>query len=224
MVIREAGRLGVQPNECFLLNFGWPINSPDAERRQRTHELFPGVCRFASAIGCKSILVIPGPVLTDQSKERSLELSAGALQNLAAIAGDFSLHLNAEADIDSCASTPEAAEELCKRVPGLGLTLDYSHFVCQGIEPARIERLHRFTRHLHVRQAAPGQIATEIDDGVIDFSAVLRQLESTGYSGLYCVEYLALTPGEDAGCCAEQRTLDARYQLEHYFREGSNEN
>jgi sugar phosphate isomerase/epimerase len=180
----------LQPNECFVLNFGWPINSPDAARRDETARLFGGLCRFAAAAGFASILLIPGPVHPRLGPEKSLDLSVAALDKLAKMVAEHGLRLHVEADVDSCANTPEAAEELCRRAGDLFLTLDYSHFICQGIEAARIERLHPHTRHLHIRQAAPGRLVAPVEEGTIDFGRVLRQLEAGGYRGLYCIEYL----------------------------------
>jgi sugar phosphate isomerase/epimerase len=204
-VYREAQRLGLHLNECFVLNFGWPINTPDLARRRETLRLFPGLCRFAAAAGCCSILLIPGPVHLHLAPDQSLELAAVALEELVQIASAHNLRLHVEADLDSCANSPETADALCRRVKDLFLTLDYSHFICQGIDAARIERLHPYTGHLHIRQAAPGKLAAPVDEGTIDFARVLGQLDAAGYKGLYCIEYLSVD--------VEQRTADMLKQL-----------
>lgn len=224
IVLHEVDRLGVQLNECFLLNFGWPINSPDPGLRQKSNELFPGVCHFARSVGCRSVLVIPGPLHVDFGIEQSVEWSIGVLQEMVATALDYGLFLNFEPDVESFAKTPEVADELCQRIPGLGLTLDYSHFVCQGIDPSRIALLHRHVRHVHIRQAVPSRIATDFDKGIINYPGIFHQLESIGYSGLYCIEYLALARTEEAGLEAEGRTVVARLQCEHYLEGSFDEN
>jgi sugar phosphate isomerase/epimerase len=210
----EAARgLGLHLNECFVLNFGWPINSPDAARRDETARLFPGLCRFAAAAGFASILLIPGPVHPQLGPEKSLELSVAALGELATMAAAYGVRLHVEADADSCANTPQSAEELCRRTGNLYLTLDYSHFICQGIEAARIERLHPHARHLHIRQAAPGRLVAPVEDGTIDFGRVLRQLEASGYRGLYCIEYLNDEPEARTAAMVERLWgIDQRLQ------------
>jgi sugar phosphate isomerase/epimerase len=203
-VMEQAKPHRLIPNECFTLHFGWPINSPDAGRRDQTARLFVGLCRFAAAARFASILLIPGPVHPEIGPEKSFDLSVAALNELAKIAVDHGLRLHVEADMDSCANTPELADELCCRAAGLHLTLDYSHFICQGIDPQRVDRLFPHVRHVHVRQAAPGRIATPVEQGTIDFRRIINQLETGGYRGLYCIEYLAIDPEHRTAAMLDQ--------------------
>lgn len=193
-------------NECFTLNFGPPINTPDLALRRQTRIRFEGLCHFACRAGFRSILLIPGPIHEDLGRQTSLDYAVNALIELAKVAGQYGILLNLEADCEGCARTPEAAAELCHRVPGLGLTLDYSHFVVQNIDAARIELLHPFTRHLHVRQAAPGHIVTDVDAGCIDYARVVQSLEASGYRGLYAIEYLSLRADKAVYVQSEART------------------
>jgi sugar phosphate isomerase/epimerase len=212
-VRRESERLQLQINECFALNFGAPINSPDATTRKQTRELFRGLCDFASRAGFKSVMLIAGPQHEGAGREYSRFQAASALNELVEIASKNNLLLNLEADCDSCVSTPEEARELCERVPHLGLTLDHSHFICQGISPQCIEILYPLARHVHVRQSAPSHIVTPVENGVVDFLDVLQKLKACGYDGLFCVEYLALTPDETARENAETRTRAIKKQM-----------
>lgn len=205
-VRRETEYFTLKPNECFVLNFGVPINTPDISKRNETQRLFRGLCHFAQLVGFKSILLIPGTIHPKLRQRASLDLAALALVDLVSIAGEYEVQVNIEADYESCANTPETARELCERVPGLGLTLDYSHFISQAITPERIALLHPYTRHIHIRQAAPGQIATDVEDGIIDYALVINQLEESGYSGLYCIEYLSLDAQESTLILSEART------------------
>jgi sugar phosphate isomerase/epimerase len=206
-VRRESEALQLQINECFALNFGAPINTPSAMQRNQTRELFRGLCDFAARAKFQSVMLIAGPEHDGLSPEYSRLQAPTALNELVQIAGEKDLLLNLEADCDSCVSTPEAARELCERVPNLGLTLDHSHFICQGIEPARIEVLYPFARHVHVRQSAPSQIVAPVNKGIVDFPDVLQKLSACGYDGLFCIEYLALTPDENASREAETQTF-----------------
>jgi sugar phosphate isomerase/epimerase len=217
-VQRETESLGIALSECFTLNFGTPINTPDSNQRQNTSRLFSGLCRFAQLAGCKSILLIPGPVHPQLGARVSLDLAVAALGNLVRIAGDCGVLLNIEADYESCANTPETADELCRRVPGLGLTLDYSHFIYQGIMQERVAILHQHARHVHVRQAAPGRIVAEADDGVIDYALVIKQLEDMGYKGLYCVECLSLRTEQSTPALSEKRTRAMKQEIQRHLQ------
>ncbi|MCC6422640.1 MAG: sugar phosphate isomerase/epimerase [Phycisphaerales bacterium] len=218
-VREDADRLKLTLNECFLLNFGWPINAPDVELRRRTGRLFSGLCQFASQAGFKSVMVIPGPVHPGCTQEESLSISVDVLRGLVGIASDAQLRLNVEPDVDSCVHTPEMALRLCHEVNGIVLTLDYSHFVCQGIDQKRVDSLLSFVRHMHVRQASVGRIVVDVDAGEIDYPLILSKLERVGYPGLFCVEYLALDDSPKATREAERRTGDMIGQLNQYFSE-----
>jgi sugar phosphate isomerase/epimerase len=216
-VRRETERFSMLPNECFTLNFGTPINTPDINERRKTQELFHGLCEFAILAKCKSILLIPGPVYTELDLRGSLDLAAEVFLKLVSIADEYHLQLNFEADYQSCANTPEAAEELCERVPGLGLTLDYSHFIYQNIPPEQVAILHPYTRHIHIRQAAPGSIVTDVDEGTIDYGKIISQLEKSGYNGLYCIEYLSLDEDKSTFDRSKQRTRKMIYEMQKYI-------
>jgi sugar phosphate isomerase/epimerase len=209
----ETEKFDLLPNECFALNFGEPINTPDLEQRCRTVALFKGLCQFARQARFNSVMLLAGPIHQGLGPERSLDLAVEAYSELVEIAAEHNLQLNVEADSESCVHTPAAAEELCQRVPGLGLTLDYSHFISQGIEQGEVECLHPFTRHIHIRQAAPGQIVTDVESGTIDFARVLQSLNEAGYQGLFCIEYLSLNPTPQARQQAEDRTLAMHREL-----------
>lgn len=209
-----ADRLQLRLAECFLLNFGWPINAPADELHRKTCKLFAGACRYAQYAGFSSILVIPGPVHVEIGHAASMELAFTAIHELVHIAGEFGVDVNVEADVDSCIREPAAALRLCQSVPGAGLTLDYSHFICPGIDAERVELLHAHTRHMHIRQAAAGRIACDWADGTIDFVTVIRHLESIGYRGAYCIEYLACDPSPAAARDANRRTVEAAVSID----------
>lgn len=216
-VRRETENFSLMPNECFTLNFGTPINTPDINERRKTQDLFHGLCEFVKLAKCKSILLIPGPIYPELGARGSLDLAAEAFFNLVSIADEYHLQLNFEADYQSCANTPETAKELCERVPGLGLTLDYSHFIFQNIPPERVAILHPHTRHIHIRQAAPGRIATDVDEGTIDYGKIISQLEKSGYGGLYCIEYLSLDTDKSTFVRSEKRTKKMICEMQKYI-------
>jgi sugar phosphate isomerase/epimerase len=175
------------------------------------------LCNFAKRAQCKSVLLIPGSIYPELGASGSLDLAALALVDLVSIAGEYNVQLNIEADYESCANTPEAAKELCERVPRLGLTLDYSHFIYQNIPPERVAILHPYTRHIHIRQAASGRIATDVDEGTIDYGKIISQLEKSGYNGLYCIEYLSLNKDKSTFARSEKRTKKMICEMQKYI-------
>jgi xylose isomerase-like TIM barrel protein len=91
----------------------------------------------------------------------------------------------------SVADSIEKVEALVEAVPGLRLTVDTGHVTTWGEDPIR---LLRHADHVQLRQAAPGkpQLHPDDADGVVDFAAVLAELERLDYPGLMSVEYFDL--------------------------------
>ncbi|NJL57400.1 sugar phosphate isomerase/epimerase [bacterium] len=104
------------------------------------------------------------------------------------------LRVSIEPHIDSIAQKPDDALRLIADVPGLTLTLDWAHLVCQGIPVEDIAALLPDTRHVQIRQAARGRLQTPFDDGQVDAAQVLTTLQAGGYEGVVCVEYMKM-PG-----------------------------
>ena len=141
-------------SEVFLLNFGDPINDPDAAKRQRSRELFPGFASFCRQIGAESIMMIPGPVHEELGDEQSFVASAQELRHYVGVCGENGLQLNIEPHHPSLAQSPEGVIRLCEAVPGLRITLDYSHFCAQGIDQGARRAATRLCQPL---SCPPGQ-------------------------------------------------------------------
>jgi sugar phosphate isomerase/epimerase len=75
-------------------------------------------------------------------------------------------------------------------VPGLTLTLDYTHFTRRGLPDAEIEPLVAHASHFHVRGARKGRLQAAFKDNVIDYRRVVRQMTKTKYQGWLGVEYV----------------------------------
>jgi sugar phosphate isomerase/epimerase len=190
MAIEVLEQLELRPDECFVLDFGEPINHPEESIRKETRRLFPGLVKFASKVGCRSIMLLPGIVHPDLGKDRSFQLTMTELRELVKIADDGGILLNIEPCEPSVAENPEDAMILCQEVPGLGLTLDYSHFIDPGYDQSEVEPLHQFTRHLHARQAMPDKRVERVEKGTIDFARIISLLRQQSFEGNIVVEYV----------------------------------
>jgi sugar phosphate isomerase/epimerase len=164
-------------------------NNPDPAVRERSFENFKGFVRFAKGIGAPGITILPGATFDDVHEGESRELAARELNRRAEVAGQAGLKLAFEPHYGSIADTPERTLALLEGTPEVGLTLDYSHFVYQGIPEGDVDPLLERTYHLHVRQAAPDVIQARVREGAIDFQRVRDKLLDMGYSGFFALEY-----------------------------------
>ncbi len=95
-----------------------------------------------------------------------------------------------ECHVGSIAPTPGDALRLVRKVPGLTLTLDYTHFTRIGLPDSASEPLVAHASHFHVRGAAKGRLQTSFKNNTIDYKRVLKRMKATGYKGYLGVEYV----------------------------------
>jgi sugar phosphate isomerase/epimerase len=85
--------------------------------------------------------------------------------------------------------TPAAAVELCQRVPGLGLTLDPSHYVNGPHQGASYDEVYPFVRHVHLRDTgrAAGKFQVRVGQGEIEYGRIISHLQRRHYDRLLTV-------------------------------------
>jgi sugar phosphate isomerase/epimerase len=166
------------------------INDPNPQVRAENRCQIQGLVDFCHAAGIPSILVLPGVMLPGQGVAEGRRLSAEALQDYVEIGKAAGVAVLFEAHVGSSFESPDASAWLAEQVPGLGLVLDYAHFVCQGYTQPQVDALAKYTAHVHLRQARPGLMQTKLGDGVINFPLVFDTLREAGFSGTLCVEYV----------------------------------
>jgi sugar phosphate isomerase/epimerase len=190
---RAADAAGLRPSD-FFPTFGHgfrdrPVNTPDPLTRAANLARFRALVQCASAIGAGGLTLLPGGDWPELGPERSFELSVSALTELLPVAHDAGLRLSVEAHLESVAESPALAGQLCEAVPGLKLTLDYSHFVACGHSAESVHPLVRHAGHFHARQAGPGRLQAGSKDGSLDFADIVGRLQGAGFTGDLCVEY-----------------------------------
>lgn len=166
------------------------INDPDPGVRANNKELYQRAVEFCHEAGILSITVVPGIVHPGQSVHDARALAVDVFNEFVPIASEANVRLTTEAHVKGVFESPESALELVKAVPGLGLILDYAHFVCQGYPQSSVDPLCQFTADVHLRQAKPGLLQTALEDGTINFALVLDQLRQVGYADYLCLEYV----------------------------------
>ena len=188
--VDEAG-LGVSD---FFPTFGngfrdRPVNALDPAVREANRRRFRAIVEVASGIGAKGITLLPGVIWEEVGPDRSFELSIEELRRLVPIAHDAGLRLSVECHLESVAEPPTRALELIQAVPGLTLTLDYSHFIANGYTPEDVHPLIPHAGHFHARQARDGFLQASHRDGTLDFRDIVGRLIRSGYAGDLCLEY-----------------------------------
>jgi sugar phosphate isomerase/epimerase len=165
------------------------VSHPDAALRRRLLENFRSLCVFAAATGFRSVMAVPGTPQTGVEDAAARDTAIATLREMAVAAGDTGVRLHVEPHSGSLFQDPADALALAAAVPDLGFTLDYAHFVSRGIRQEEVYPLHARTGHLHARQARPGRGACAVDEGSIDFAAILERLRAESWRGTIALEF-----------------------------------
>ncbi|MBX3194147.1 MAG: sugar phosphate isomerase/epimerase [Microbacteriaceae bacterium] len=162
----------------------------DDSARATQRELVADLAPRLPELGLTGMTVIPG-LVGDMPFAEAEALVREQLKGLVNAAAQTGATISIEPHVESVTDSPERTLRMLSDVPGLMLTLDYSHLVWAGFGPDDIEPLHSRTRHMHVRQAGEGVLSAPVNSGAIDFRRVLNGLKATGYRGALTTEYVA---------------------------------
>ena len=166
------------------------INHPDAAVRERATQFFHRILEFAARCNSRHLTLLPGPPFQDEPYEDSLKRSAEELAWRVEAAGKVGITFSVEPHVGSIVATPSKAKRLVDMTPGLTLTLDYSHFTCQGVSDDEIEPLLPFASHFHARGACRGKLQAAIKENTVDYARILRRMQKIGYSRFVVLEYV----------------------------------
>jgi sugar phosphate isomerase/epimerase len=115
--------------------------------------------------------------------------------------------------IGTLTELPTTALELCERVPGLGLTLDPSHYLAGPNQGALYDDLFEYIRHVHLRDTGrhPGQFQVRVGQGEVEYGRIVTQLERFDYDRLLTVD---IHDVPDAPFVMESEVRKLKYLLE----------
>ena len=126
------------------------------------------------------------------------------LRELARLAGVDGVRLAVRTQRGTMADDPQSSVELCKHVPGLGLSLDPGEFVVNGSPVDTWEPVYDKTFHVQLRDSTPQEIQVPLGLGEVDSARIITSLEKTDYRQALSVELL---PG---GIEGDDRLLEMR--------------
>lgn len=190
----RLGELGLELSDVFLQTSehpaGLPANHPDRTVREKTRDFMKMAIEFAVNAGGHHVTGLPGvshPGVSDgDSRRRAADESSWR----AAEAARAGLIYSVEPHVGSICPSPESALEFLQQAPNVTLTLDYGHFIYQGMSNESVHPLLPHASHFHARGGAPRQLQSTMKENTIDFSAIVRELKRLNYQGYICLEYV----------------------------------
>jgi sugar phosphate isomerase/epimerase len=166
------------------------MNQPNGEARKKSRDDFLCALEFASGCGSGHVTCLPGVLFPEESETASRERAWSELAWRVERASTYGIVFGVEAHRGSIADTPAKAKALVEAVPGLTLTLDYSHFIRSGFPQNEITPLLAYASHFHARGASPQMMQTPVKESAIDFAQVVRDMKAAGYTGVITMEYV----------------------------------
>jgi sugar phosphate isomerase/epimerase len=159
---------------------------PDEARRQ-----LAAVCRLARVMTVPLVTVPAAPLGAD------LDAEARRLADWARVAAAEGVMLTAETHGRTVTADPAGAAELCRRVPGLGLTLDPSHYLVGPHGPADYEALLPLVRHVRLRDTGttPDRFQVRVGQGEVEYGRLLAHLDRHGYDRALTVDIREVPDG-----------------------------
>jgi sugar phosphate isomerase/epimerase len=189
---RALDNRGLRPADIFLQSSTEPrtyaANHPDSSRRRKARRDFLNTVEFAAECGSRHVTGLPGAFFEEESRADSFARCCEEMNWRREQAHELSLVFSPELHVGSIAPTPRAALRLLKRVPGLTLTLDYTHYARSGMPDCAVEPLIQHASHFHARCARRNRLQTTLARNTIDYERIVRVMQKTAYHGYIGIE------------------------------------
>lgn len=144
---------------------------------------FRAVCRLARVSTVPLVTIPAAPLGSDFAAE------VCRLAGFVKIAEMEGVILSVETSGSTLTADPLGAAELCRRVPGLALTLDPSHYHV-GPHAGNYDCLYSHVRHVRLRDTGntPEQFQVRIGQGEMEYGKIISQLDRSRYDRALTVD------------------------------------
>ena len=187
----------------------YAINHPEEKRRQYARESFLKLIEYANELGANHITCIPGMYFSEEASEASIERCYEELKWRLDRSGKSKITFAIEVHIGCPFINPLDTAALINAVPGLSLTLDYTHFIHEGFTQREVDPFLINASHFHARGGKKDRLQTLMADNIIDYKSIAENLKTLKYNGWIGLEYI----WTDWARCNEVDTLSETIQL-----------
>jgi len=147
-------------------------------------ETFQGVCRIGKMMKITQVTIPAGQIGTPFNEE------IDRLRRRLAATNSAGMRLSLKTKTGHLTEDPQTAMELCQAVPGLGITLDLSYYLCGKYAGKPYDQVYAYVYHVHLRDTSPTAVQVPIGLGEIDYSRMISQLRRCEYNRILSVEIL----------------------------------
>jgi sugar phosphate isomerase/epimerase len=176
--VNRAAQVLRKANVAFAA-FHVRIDAPDGERFKDT---LRAVCRLGRILAAPLVNIPAAPADADLGAEVT------RLTGLTRIAETEGVMLTVETHGTTLTNDPARAAELCRQVPGLGITLDPSHYLVGAHPAADYDELFPHVRHVRLRDTAPDRLQVRVGQGQVEYGRIVSQLARSRYDRALSVD------------------------------------
>ncbi len=151
-------------------------------------ETLQGLCKTAKLMRVTQITIPASPLGTPFNTE------IDRLRESVRLANAEGVRISLKTRTGDLTEDPHTAVELCQAVPGLGLTLDPSYYICGPNRNRTYDQVFPYVFHVHLRDTTPEHLQVQIGLGEIDYSRIINQLKRENYNRALSVDLLAEDP------------------------------
>jgi sugar phosphate isomerase/epimerase len=162
------------------------------------YQRFEKVCDLAKATKVVTLTIPSGEHGTPFNQE------VEHLQRMVSIAESRGTRVSIKSQIGCLSEDPDTVKTLCDYVPGLGLTLDPSHYLCSNHRNKNYEKLLKYVFHTHLRDSKKDKLQVRVGQGEIEYGRLITQLQTVGYDRALCVD---MSPSDEMDMRQELRKL-----------------
>jgi sugar phosphate isomerase/epimerase len=168
---------------------------------------FKSICRLAR------MTTVPVITLSAAPNDSAFAAEVQRLTRLNTLAIADGVQLNVATEVGTLTEDPDRAVQLCEKVPGLGLTLDPSHYIVGPHAGKSYDQVFPYVRHVQLRDTGkgPNQFQVRVGQGEIEYGRIIAQLDRHRYDRALSVD-IRDTEAMPYGMGSEVRKL--KYLLE----------
>jgi sugar phosphate isomerase/epimerase len=185
--VAAAVNLTRDAHRASIVSYSLEIQETD---QQQYYSQFAACCRLAKATKVVTLTVPSGEIGTPFNKE------VEHLQRLVATAEAEGVRIGIKSQVGRLSEDPDTVKVLCDNVPGLGVTLDPSHYICNPLGPRNYDRLMPYVYHVHLRDTTPTELQVRIGQGQVEYGRLVNMLRQVNYRLALSV-HLRQLPGLD---------------------------
>lgn len=162
------------------------------------YDRFSACCRLAKSLAVVTMVVDASELGTPFNGEIE------RLRKMVAIASGLGIVVGVKTTAGRMTQDAETTASLCRNVPGLGVTLDPSHFIHGHKKQSSWEPILKYVCHVHLRDTKPDVFQVRIGQGCVEYGKIVAQLERVGYKRALCAH---MPPLENVDQVAELRKM-----------------